>query len=96
MRAHDCRPCVFHVVPLGAPHPPHDCHVSAADDARVQVTCEPGYSGGDDQHFVLSLLSIVDGVQTPVVSNWSTDPGLILLTDLSPESSSPRLLSGRY
>jgi len=28
-----------------------------------------------------------------VVSNWSTDPGLILLTDLSPESSSPRLLS---
>ena len=85
-------PCVFHVVPLGAPQPPHDCHVSM-NDTRVHVSCEPGYSGGEEQHFVLSLLDMVDGVQTPISSNWSADPHhlTLYLTDLTLDN--PRLLS---
>lgn len=83
-------PCVFHVVPLGAPHPPHDCQVMEMTDNTVSVLCEAGYSGGEDQHFVLSLLDMVEGVQTAVMSNWSSNPYMIL-TGLDPEH--PRLLS---
>ena len=83
-------PCVFHVVPLGAPHPPQDCEVTWTSDSTVSVDCEAGYGGGEDQRFVLSLLDMVDGVQTAISSNWSRDPHLTL-TNLS--SDHPRLLS---
>ena len=83
-------PCVFHVVPLGAPQPPSDCEVIEAGETGVRVICEAGYGGGEDQTFHLSLLDLVDGVQTSVASNWSRDPDLEL-TDLEPQY--PRLLS---
>ena len=83
-------PCVFHVVPLGAPQPPSDCEVIEAGDTEVRVSCEAGYGGGEDQTFHLALLDLVDGVQTSVASNWSRDPDLEL-TGLEPQY--PRLLS---
>ena len=83
-------PCVFHVVPLGVPHTPRDCQVTENTESRVSVSCSPGYSGGEPQHFVLSLLDMVGGLQTPVKTNWSDQPDLSL-TDLSP--AQPRLLS---
>ena len=83
-------PCVFHVVPLGAPQPPSDCEVIEAGDTRVRVICEAGYGGGEDQTFHLALLDLVEGVQTSVASNWSRDPDLELV-GLGPQY--PRLLS---
>ena len=83
-------PCVFHVVPLGAPQPPSDCEVIEAGETRVRVICEAGYGGGEDQTFHLSLLDLVEGVQTSVASNWSRDPDLEL-TGLEPQY--PRLVS---
>ena len=35
-------PCVFHVVPLGAPHPPASCEVTEDTDTEVRVSCEAG------------------------------------------------------
>merc|ERR1719225_1265749 len=83
-------PCVFHVVPLGAPQPPSDCEVMEAGETEVRVICEAGYSGGEDQTFHLALLDLVEGVQTSVASNWSREPDLAL-TGLQPQH--PRLMS---
>ena len=83
-------PCVFHVVPLGVPHTPQDCQVRENTASRVTVSCSPGYGGGEPQHFVLSLLDMVGGVQTAVKTNWSSRPELSL-SSLS--ASQPRLLS---
>ena len=83
-------PCVFHVVPLGAPQPPSDCEVMEAGETEVRVICEAGYSGGEDQTFHLALLDLVEGVQTSVASNWSREPDLAL-TGLQPQY--PRLMS---
>ena len=83
-------PCVFHVVPLGVPHTPHHCEVVENTETRVRVGCSPGYGGGEPQHFVLSLLDMVGGVQTAVQTNWSSQPDLSL-TELS--AGQPRLLS---
>ena len=83
-------PCVFHVVPLGVPHTPSQCQVVENTESQVRVGCSPGYGGGEPQHFVLSLLDLVGGVQTAVQTNWSSQPDLSL-TQLT--AGQPRLLS---
>ena len=50
------------------------------------------YGGGEDQHFVLSLLELEDGLQTAVASNWSQQPHALTLTGLE-AARGPRLLS---
>ena len=67
-------PCVFHVVPIGAPHSPRDCGTKARGQGWVEVECEAGFSGGLEQHFVLEVLEIINGSQSLVMSNWSSDP----------------------
>ena len=67
-------PCVFHVVPLGPPHPPVDCDISARTLGSVEVECNAGFGGGLEQHFVLEVFEMVNGTQELVASNWSRDP----------------------
>lgn len=66
-------PCVFHVVPLGSPHPPSDCAISDRTLGSVEVACTPGFSGGLEQHFVLEVYEMINGSQALVASNWSRD-----------------------
>ena len=66
-------PCVFHVVPLGAPHPPRDCEITERSAGSVEVSCAPGFSGGLEQHFVLQVFEMLNGSQTLVASNWSRE-----------------------
>ena len=79
-------PCVFHVVPLGAPHPPRDCGIKSRGPGWVEVECEAGFSGGLEQHFVLEVLEMVNGSQSLVMSNWSRDP-LIRVNGLESNTS---------
>ena len=64
-------PCIFHVVPLGAPHPPKDCEIADRTAGSVEVGCIPGFAGGLEQHFVLEVFEMINGSQTLVASNWS-------------------------
>ena len=79
-------PCVFYVVPLGSPHPPRDCGVSERTSSSVRVSCQPGFSGGLEQHFVLSVFEMVNNSQVLVTSNWSRDPS-VRVVGLTPNSS---------
>ena len=79
-------PCVFHIVPLGAPHPPVDCDISDRTPGSVEVACKPGFSGGLEQHFVLQVFEMINGTQTLVASNWSRTP-IMRVTGLQPNTS---------
>ena len=61
-------------------------------EIMVSTTSVCRYGGGEDQHFVLSLLELEDGLQTAVASNWSQQPHGLTLTGLA-AARGPRLLS---
>jgi hypothetical protein len=42
----------------------------------VEVSCQAGFNGGLDQHFVLQVFEMVNGSQVLVATNWSRDPNI--------------------
>jgi hypothetical protein len=42
----------------------------------VEVSCQAGFNGGLDQHFVLQVFEMVNGSQVLVATNWSRDPAI--------------------
>eukprot|EP00095_Tigriopus_kingsejongensis_P007812 snap_masked-scaffold204_size260821-processed-gene-1.10 protein:Tk07812 transcript:snap_masked-scaffold204_size260821-processed-gene-1.10-mRNA-1 annotation:"neural cell adhesion molecule 2-like" len=81
------KPCVFHVVPLGAPQAPRDCQISNHTASTIEVTCTPGFSGGLVQHFVMEVFETMpNNSQVLVASNWTED-ATISVWGLVPESN---------
>ncbi|TRY71530.1 hypothetical protein TCAL_11940 [Tigriopus californicus] len=81
------KPCVFHVVPLGAPQAPRDCQISNHSASTIEVTCTPGFSGGLSQHFVMEVFeTLPNNSQVLIASNWTED-STISVWGLVPESN---------
>ena len=46
--------------------------------STVEVSCEPGFDGGLDQHFVIDVYETVNNTQQLIASNWTDDPTLYI------------------
>lgn len=62
-------PCTFTVFPAGKPDVPNSCLAFNETENSVSVSCEPGYSGGVDQSFLLEAWD--DGVVRATDTNDS-------------------------
>ena len=40
----------------------------------MEVSCQAGFNGGLEQHFVLEVFEMVNSSQVLVASNWSREP----------------------
>ncbi|XP_050699115.1 nephrin-like [Eriocheir sinensis] len=72
-------PCTFTVFPAGKPDVPSSCLAFNETENSVSVSCEPGYSGGVDQSFLLEAWD--DGV---VRATDTSDSPLLQVSGLRP------------
>nr|XP_027225660.1 hemicentin-2-like [Penaeus vannamei] len=72
-------PCTFTVFPAGKPDAVASCRVFNETEESVSVSCEPGYSGGVDQSFLIEAWD--DGV---VRATDTSDAPLMEVTGLRP------------
>ncbi|KAK3849921.1 hypothetical protein Pcinc_043345, partial [Petrolisthes cinctipes] len=72
-------PCTFTVFPAGKPDAAASCIAFNETERSVAVSCEPGYSGGVDQSFLLEAWD--DGV---VRATDASDTPLLQVTGLRP------------
>ncbi|XP_042228361.1 nephrin-like isoform X2 [Homarus americanus] len=72
-------PCTFTVFPAGKPDVVGSCMVFNETEETVSVSCEPGYSGGVDQSFLIEAWD--DGV---VRATDTSDTPLLQVTGLRP------------
>ena len=42
----------------------------------VEVSCQAGFNGGLEQHFVLEVFEMINSSQVLVATNWSRDPAI--------------------
>ena len=78
-------PCVFHVVPLGAPGPPEQCDVRGRQQKTLGVGCTSP-ADGVDTTYVLEVFRPVNGSQELVATNWSRQPS-VSVDGLQPNTS---------
>ena len=64
-------PCIFRVVPLGAPRTPQKCKVVEKTQTSVLIGCREGITATLDTTFVLEVFHVVNGSQELVATNWS-------------------------
>ena len=79
-------PCVFRVVPLGAPRTPQKCKVVEKTQTSVLIGCREGIAASLDTTFVLEVFHVVNGSQELVASNWSRTAE-VRAVGLSPNTS---------
>lgn len=74
-------PCTFTVFPAGKPDAVASCRVFNETEESVSVSCEPGYSGGVDQSFLIEawddgVVRATDTSDAPLMevraANWPT------------------------
>nr|XP_045590339.1 nephrin-like isoform X2 [Procambarus clarkii] len=73
-------PCTFTVFPAGKPDVVTSCNVFNETEESVSVSCEPGYSGGVDQTFVIEawddgVIRATDKSDTPILQLAGLRPG---------------------
>ena len=79
-------PCIFRVVPLGAPRTPQKCKVVEKTQTSVLIGCREGIAASLDTTFVLEVFHVVNGSQELVASNWSRTAE-VRAVGLSPNTS---------
>ena len=42
----------------------------------MEVSCQAGFNGGLEQHFVLEVFEMINSSQVLVATNWSRDPAI--------------------
>ncbi|XP_063886753.1 nephrin-like isoform X2 [Scylla paramamosain] len=73
-------PCTFTVFPAGKPDVPNSCLAFNETEESVSVSCEPGYSGGVDQSFLLEawddgVVRATDTSDSPILQVSGLRPG---------------------
>ncbi|XP_049827750.1 nephrin-like [Schistocerca gregaria] len=91
------QPCVFHIVPAGAPDPPANCSVLNQTSHSVDVRCTEGFDGGRPQVFLLEaaeaasrlpLLNVTS--RAPAFHVGGLQPGVQLVLRVSASSAKGR------
>lgn len=77
-------PCVFSVIPAGAPDAVRDCSVTNMTEETLKVECSPGYDGGLQQTFILEVR---DSLLQRLRSNVSNSSPSFTARGLTPGTS---------
>ncbi|XP_040568747.1 roundabout homolog 1 [Lepeophtheirus salmonis] len=81
-------PCIFHVVPIGAPHPPTNCKIRNHTASTIVVSCAPGFNGGLTQHFIMEVYETAqNNSQILIATNWTDSSDRLIVRGLTPESN---------
>ncbi|XP_023341869.1 protein turtle, partial [Eurytemora carolleeae] len=78
-------PCIINLIQTGVPEPVKDCR-SNISSLNVIFSCIPGYSGGEQQHFLLKL-NLSRGQDSNRIELVSSQSPFFIVKDLPPGAS---------